>query len=365
MKMEWNENTSQLMAEKIRRIKAELGDKEVDIDSVSQVLEVLHPEVSQGTLYSSVKEMKEGIRDIYQAETEQMNKSAAQIISGQLQGMTEEQQKGYLCQLFDSIKLSDESGDSEIEKAEVQSTDLAQMALEELQELVSKQLVYSVSGFAYHTLEDNLQSIAGIDFIALKTEEDALLMAAAQYSEALDGNIAFEYSKAPRLLGQCAAAQTKMVAYCEDVMEEDIPEEMKRDKVLMFIKWLFAILICVAFTVLAAGIGGILTAAAFEMVTALLGTGIIALVVQCLLVFPIALLSFAAVLGAGAVGYAAVNGACELFKTAVPKIKEFYGKVLVWLGKENPFGEEEKEEEQKPEDMEQNDMEEEEELAYT
>ena len=107
MKAECNENASNLIAAKMKRMKEELESRPIDVENIAEVLESLHPEATPDMLYHSVQEIYEGIEQIYQTESEQINESMAQILSRQMEEMSEEQQKGYLCQLFDSIKMSD------------------------------------------------------------------------------------------------------------------------------------------------------------------------------------------------------------------------------------------------------------------
>lgn len=335
MSTQWNEKASQSVTKKIERIREELNGQAVNTDNIVEVLKKLHPEVSPETLYNSVQEIKAGIEQIYQAETDQMNGSTEQILNGQMEGMTEEQKKGFLCQLFDSIKQSDEAVDSEIENAEVDSTDFAQMSMEELQALVSEQLVNSIKGMACNVMEDNMEEIAGMDAVSLQTAEDALLLAAAQYSEALEGNISFEYTKVPRVLGQCAAAQTRIVTYCEGVAKSEIPEDQKWKKVVEFIMGIWALLVIVVLGVILgiafAEVATVLMTVAFDAVAALLGTGIIALIAETVLIYPIMWVSIAAVVGAGALVYFAGKGVYEFFKAAVPEIKRYYNKLAAWL----------------------------------
>lgn len=339
MKSTQNENTSHYITEKLKRIKEELREQTITTENVTEVLKHLHPETASDTLLHSIEEISAGIDQIYQADTDRMNQSTEQILSGQMQGMSEEQQKGYLCQLFDSVKLSDEAMDSDIEKASVDSTDLAGMSIEELQQFVSEQLVNSIHNMAYGTFEGNAEEIISTENTSLKTKEDALLLAAAQYSESLEGNILHEYTKVPRVLGQCAAAQTKIVVYCDNITQSDLCEDEKRKKIFEFIDVMLALLAFLALSVLIGGTAVALATVTFEAVTALLGTGIIAFIAELILVCPIMLISIAAVTGTGIITYEAIKGVCALIKSSIPKIKQFYGKLVEMFGGENPYRE--------------------------
>lgn len=366
MKAECNENASNLIAAKMKRMKEELESRPIDVENIAEVLESLHPEATPDMLYHSVQEIYEGIEQIYQTESEQINESMAQILSRQMEEMSEEQQKGYLCQLFDSIKMSDQTLDDEIEDAQVNSTNLAQMSVEELQQFVSEQLVNSVNGMAYRILEGNIEEVASMEEASLRTREDALLLAAAQYSESLEGNISFEYTKIPRVLGQCAAAQTRIVAYCESVAQSELSEDEKHDAIITFIEVILGLLACIVFGIIIGEVATALMAGTFEIITALLGTGIISFIAEIILLYPIIWVSFAVVIGAGVLVYAAVQGVCELFKAAVPKIKQWYGMLVEMLGGENPYSQSDvsEDEEWESDYMEENDLEEDN-LAYT
>lgn len=342
---------TELIDQKMKKIKTELGEQAISPENVTEVLKKLHPEVSPETLQQGIQEIVQGIDQLYQTQIDLENGSAAEILSGQMEGMNEEQQKGYLCQLFDSIKASDQAADGEIEKAQVDGTDLAQMSAQELQQLVSHQLVNSINGMAYSTLEGNIEEIASMKEASLRTREDALLLAAAQYSEALEGNIPFEYTRFPRVLGQCAAAQTRIVAYCEEMEQSDIPEDEKQNKIRHFIEMLVSLLVFVIFSVLIGVSAAGLLAVTFEAVTALLGTGIIAVIAQLLLIYPVIWVAFAAVIGTGILTSKAVKSVCRLFQEAAPKIRQLYGKLVEMLRGWNPFkateGSAEKAEEEK------------------
>ncbi len=367
MKTEHSENTSSLIAEKMKSLKEELNGQPISVENVVEVLTEFHPETVPEILHHGVQEIYEGIEQIYQAESDQMNESAAQVLSKQIEGMGEEQQKGYLCQLFDSIKMSDQAFDSDIEDVQVDSTNLAQMSVDELQQFVSEQLVNSVNGMAYNTLEGNIEVIASMEKTSLRTKEDALLLAAAQYSESLEGNINFEYTKVPRVLGQCAAAQTRIVEYCESVVQLELLEDEKQEKIVIFIEVVLALLVCLVIGAIAGEIAAALVTVTFDAIEALLGTGIIAFIAEMIMLYPIVWVSIAAVIGAGALVYAAVKRVSKLFKAAVPKIKQWYGKLVEMFGGENPYkqSDESEEEEREFDYMEENDLEEEEHLAYT
>lgn len=362
-----SENTSSLIAEKMKSLKEKLDGQPISVENVAEVLKEFHPKAVSETLHRGVQEMNEGIEQVYQVEFEQMNESAAQVLSRQMEGMGEEQQKGYLCQLFDSIKKSDQTFDSDIEDARVDSTNLAQMSADELRQFVSEQLVNSVNGMAYSTLEGNIEVIAFMEKTSLRTKEDALLLAAAQYSESLEGNINFEYTKFPRVLGQCAAAQTKIVEYCEGVARSELLEDEKQERIIVFIEAVFAFLVCIVFGIIIGEVAAALMTVTFDAIAALLGTGIIAFIAEMIMVYPIIWVSFATVIGAGALVYAAVKGVCKLFEAAVPKIKQWYGKLVEMLGGNNPYtqSDEFEEEEREFDYMEEDDLEEEDNLAYT
>lgn len=345
MSTQWNEKASQSVAKKMARMKEELGTRSADTDNMAEILERIHPEISPDSLHHGIQEISEGIEQLFQVETERINESSVQILDGQMEGMTEEQKKGFLCQLFNSVKLSDEAMDSEIENARVDSTYLAQMSMEELQALVSEQLINSIKGMTINTLEDNLEEIAGMDAVSLRTREDAFLLATAQYSEALEGNISFEYTRVPRVLGQCAAAQTRITQYCDGIARSELSEDEKINQIVEIITTILAVLVLMVFSVVlgiaVGGVAGALMTVTFEAVAAFLGTGIIAFIAELVLLYPIIWISFAVVAGAGALVYFAGKGIYELLKAVAPKIKEFYNKLAAGLNSETPVNEDE------------------------
>lgn len=372
MSREWNEGTSKLITEKMNRIKEELDGQAVDTGSIAEILEKMHPEVSPNVIRQNVQEMQEGIGQIYAIEDSKMGESAEQILAEQMEGMTEEQQKGFLCQMFDSVKRSDEERDDDIGEVEADSTDIAQMSTEVLRTLVSEQMVNSIKGMANDALEDGMDGDDVKHIISLKTEEDALLLAAAQYSEALEGNIPFEYTKVTRVLGQCAAAQTRIALYLDRIVETDMSEDEKCSKIVNFIASIFIIVACIVLGLAFGSIGAVVMGVAFEAVAALFGTGIIALIAQVVLIYPIVWVSILAMAAAGGLVYAVARGVCKLFKAAVSKVKQWYGKLAEMLGGENPYcnldeEEEAEDSEWKPDysDMEMEDVEEDDNLAYT
>lgn len=369
MGTEWNEDTSKFITEKMNRIREELSGQAVDKDSIAEVLGKMHPEVSPDVIRQNVQEIQEGIGQIYAIEDSKMGESAEQILAGQMEGMTEEQQKGFLCQIFDSVKRSDEDRDDEIEEMEADSTDIAQMSAEELRTLVSEQMVNSIKGMANDALEENMDGDAATHIISLKTEEDALLLAAAQYSEALEGNIPFEYTKVARVLGQCAAAQTRIALYLDRVVETDMSEDEKCNKIVDFIVGIFMIVVCLVLVLVFGSVGAAVMTVAFEAIAALLGTGIIAFIAQVVLIYPIVWVSIFAMAAVGGLVYAVGQGIYKLFKAAAPKVKQWYGKLVEMIGGENPYSEsdEAEDEEWEPDysGMEAEDVEEEDNLAYT
>ncbi len=331
MEFKWDQKVSQAVTKKYETIREELGEGKIEDDRLTACLLKLHPETTKEEHEQSIREIRAGIHEIFSLDEEKLLSTSTEILKQQMQELeTEEEKKGFLCQMFDSIKESDKKAHSEIKDVPVQSPDIAQMPLEELEKLVAEQLSNSVSSLSYETLRNNMEDPSQWDLIPVKTQENALLLAVAQYSAALDEDVPAEYAKVPKLLGQCAAAQARIGSYCERVMQTPLAEDKKAEKIARFIEGILTALCAGVFVGMASFFTASLMVGVTDAIAAVFGNGIVWAVLSVLSIYPVVGVALLATAAVFLLTYAVSVGIRELLCRAASKVKEFYERLVEW-----------------------------------
>lgn len=347
MKYRWNNTTSKAIADKTALIKEKLGQTPSDLTQVITILSELHPDISIDAIENSVKEIRNGVYEaaadidrLMEQELPSLQSSAQDILTGQMAHLSsDEARKGYLCKMFESLKKTDETIDSHLRNISVNETDIAQLPLDELQNTVAEQLTSSIINLSYEIMNGGLDGISKTDAIALHSEEDAFLLAVAQYSESLNGTITYEFSKVPRLLGQCAAAQQRICNYCEKVSAEDITEEVRMNRIIMVFSVILAVLFAIGFGLLTALLMEPLLTGAFAAAEAVFGTGVLSAIAKILLSYPAACIAMVLAVGSVCGVGIAIESLSNFLAAGAPKVKDFYRRISVKLNIKNALKE--------------------------
>lgn len=334
MNLKWDYQTTLAIQQKMTAIKARLNGQEADDNRLTQILSQMHSDESEADIQTAIQEIRTGlgglgwdINEICDMESHKLRVSAEDILAKQMEALaSDEAKKGFLCQMYDSIKRADEAVDGTIQDIHVESPDIALASLEELQAIVAEQVTNSVTNLTYEVLNNGLDGVSSVGPLTLETEEDALILAIAQYSASLDGVISYDYSRMPRLLGLCASSQQKICSFCSQISTVDMPEE--DDTLVTFLSFVVIFILILA-------LGCIITAIASVMLEpvgagimllgeTLFGTGFLAYILELSLLIPACWASLSvAILAVYGVGVGIVKLG-ELLIAAGSKVKEFY-----------------------------------------
>ena len=306
------------MAQKISKKMSVLRDSAKDNpdlqSSIGEKLIALHPGISPDRITADVQEIYNGIRvfsDFYEenvdTKTGRLIATPEALLATQMDTLGSDIDKwDYLSSVFQSIKYSDGLTDKSVSEMEINKEDLSQLSLDEFLK---------------------------VD-ISILTENDAVLLASAQYSEALDGTLNFEYTRAPRLLGLCAATQLKA---CEFFRSTNILEVTDGEELSISGEILLSIIIllaCILLGTLMCVIADPVLLAIFDITDAVFGFSMVGDIVAMLLSFPAIWAAASTAIGIlyGA-GYG-IYKLAEFFDRL--KIQNFYKGLCKKLGVEKP-----------------------------
>jgi hypothetical protein len=322
-----------------------LQDEEPSVDSITAALYQLYPAMPEQELRENVTRMKSGVDRMMSIQIKEADAASKDILLAQTAGMTEEQAKGCLTQLFDFVKASDAVEDPSILSAVVDGKDLAQMPIEELTNLVAEQISHAALNMTHDCLQEDLET-ASIPQLSLKSENDALLLAASQYLASLDGSLDQNFARMPELLGACAAAQAKIVIFTEQVVATDLNPDEKMESILNYVVEIFTGIIAVGAVILIVTAGAVLPMLIMTQLMTVFGTGLLATIIAFILSLPIAA---AAILATAGLVYGAGVGihqlATKVLAPRFPKFQGFYAKLYHVLFGTDPFAAQENEEE--------------------
>ena len=327
-----------LVSKRYAGIKERLAGKTIDNETLTAILSQDLPGVPKDVLSRDMARMQQGIDQIGAAVISETDATAKEALLSQIGGMkSEEEKKGVLLNLFKMFKQSDEIRDSLVKAADIDSSDIAQLPTDDLISLVGEQLANGVNGMTRDILSAEVDGSV-LSSISLKTDDDALILAAAQYEASCDGEINGEFAKIPEVLGACAAAQTKVALYSENVVAAGVDPNDTIRKIILYIAYVLAVLVVIAAVFLALCAASALTIYAMAALTELIGMGTFALIVECILITPIMFASFAAVgliLNGIAIGIDKL--AVDVLSPRFPKFKAFYEKLAELFGR-SPSG---------------------------
>ena len=339
MKYRWNSAITKAITEKRNLIKGKLDQAHPEVTQIITILSELHPEVPVDVIKTSAEKIHDGVSETgadidrhMELEYASLQSSAQDILAGQMAHLSsDEARKGYLCKIFESLKKGDETTDGHLRDVSVNETDVAKLSTDELQSTVAEQLANSIISLSYEIMSSGLDGVSKAGDITLYSEEDAFLLAIAQYSESLNGTITYEFSNVPKLLGQCAAAQQRICVYCKKISAEDITEEERMSKILMVFAVILAVLFAIGFGLLTALLMDPLLTGAFAAAEAVFGTGVLSTIAKILLSYPAACIAM--VLAAGSICGAgiAIESLSNVFAASAPKMKDFYKKISAKL----------------------------------
>ena len=342
MKYRWNNAITKTITEKRDLIREELNQAPPEVAQIVTILSELHPEVPVDVIKNGAEKIHDGLNEtgadidrLVEQEHASLQSSAQDILSGQMAHLSsDEARKGYLCKMFESLKKGDETTDGHLRDISVNETDVAKLPMDELQSTVAEQLVNSITNLSYEIMNGGLDGISNAGDITLYSEEDAFLLAVAQYSESLNGTITYEFSKVPKLLGQCAAAQQRICVYCQKVSTESITEEERMNKILMVFAVILAVLFAVGFGLLTALLMEPLLTGAFAAAEAVFGTGVLSTIAKILLSYPAACIAMVLAVGSICGVGIAIESLSNVLAASAPKMKDFYNKISAKLNVE-------------------------------
>ena len=334
------------MAQKISKKMSVLRDSAKDNpdlqSSIGEKLIALHPGISPDRITADVQEIYNGIRvfsDFYEenvdTKTGRLIATPEALLATQMDTLGSDIDKwDYLSSVFQSIKYSDGLTDKSVSEMEINKEDLSQLSLDEFLKVVSRQIEVSTENATRLIVEGGLDGLSSCGDISILTENDAVLLASAQYSEALDGTLNFEYTRAPRLLGLCAATQLKA---CEFFRSTNILEVTDGEELSISGEILLSIIIllaCILLGTLMCVIADPVLLAIFDITDAVFGFCMVGDIVAMLLSFPAIWAAASTAIGIlyGA-GYG-IYKLAEFFDRL--KIQNFYKGLCKKLGVEKP-----------------------------
>lgn len=338
----WNSDTTQKISGKM----SVLRDATTDIldfqSSLADALIALHPKVPPDNITSCVQEIYNGIHafnEFYEknidAKTGRLIASPEALLATQIETLDSERDKwNFLSSLFQSIMYSDGLTDKNIAEMKISKGDLSHLSLDELQEVVSKQIAISAENATRLIVEGGLDGLSSCEDISILTEKDAIILAAAQFSESLDGILNFEYTRVPRLLGLCAAIQLKACEFFRptNILEAFDGEEVSiSDEIILSI---VILLVCILLGTLTCAVADPILVALFDFTDAMFGFSMVGDIIAMLLSFPAIWAAASAAIG---ILYGAGYGIYKLSKYFDSlKMQNFYKQLYKKIGVERP-----------------------------
>lgn len=294
MHYRWNSDMTQKISKKMSVLRDSARHNPDLQSSIRETLIALHPGISPNRIATDVQEIYNGIHVFNDFCEENVDTDAGRLIATpeallatQMDVLGSDIDKwDYLSSVFQSIKYSDGLTDNYVAEMEINKEDLSHLSLDELIKVVSRQIEVSTENATRLIVEGGLDGLSNCGDISILTENDAVLLASAQYSEALDGTLNFEYTRAPRLLGLCAATQLKACEFFRstNILEVSDDEELSiSGEILLSIVILLA---CILLGTLICVIADPVLLAIFDFADAVFGFSMVGEIVAMLLSFP-------------------------------------------------------------------------------